>query len=67
MRPTASHRLFSLTYNVTTVSPDVGLWNKIMTQAINLKLKVKNTDPQPYDSEPLIDNDHVVSSDLWNF
>ena len=40
MRPSASHKISALTFNATTVTPDVGLWKKIMFQCVNLKLKI---------------------------
>ena len=48
MRPSASHKILSLTrtLNVTTITPDVGLWNKLMIQAVNLKLKVTKNHSQ---------------------
>ena len=40
MHPTATHKLRCLTNNVAVSQWEIDLWNKIMSETVNLKLKV---------------------------
>ena len=40
MRPTASHRLYQITMNVNSPPGELCVWNKLMKNCINIKLKV---------------------------